>query len=197
MSFLGEPAESAGQRAMYEEDVRDDGFVWDLTRMWAHQPELHETAFEAAIAAAAKAAGLTPRERAMLVLGTASVRGDSLCATAWGRRLTGWSDAATAAATLSGAAAEGAGDLDDRERALLRWARAIARDPNATTAGEVQALRDLGFDDPAILALTYYAALRIAFSTTNDALGAHPDRGIAERLDPEVRAAIAWGRPAE
>jgi alkylhydroperoxidase family enzyme len=70
----------------------------------------------------------------------------------------------------------------------------LADDPNGTTPEAVQALRDVGFDDPQILALTMYAALRLAVSSVNDALGARPDVALAEMLDPRIRAAITWGR---
>jgi hypothetical protein len=80
--------------------------------------------------------------------------------------------------------------LEAADRALAHWARALTRDPNATGAAEVQALRDAGFDDPQIAAPTLYVALRIAFSTVNDALGARPDRDLVEG------APLRCGRPS-
>ena len=62
------------------------------------------------------------------------------------------------------------------ERALAAWARRVASDPNATTESDLDGLRDAGYDDPQILAITLFISLRIAFSTVNDALGALPDR---------------------
>ena len=85
--------------------------------------------------------------------------------------------------------------LDDSERALARWARQLARDPNSTTAGDVQALRAAGFDDAQIFAITVFVALRIAFSTVNDALGARPDRQLGVEAPAEVRDAVTFGRP--
>jgi hypothetical protein len=38
-SFLTEPPATAAAQAMYDEDVADDEFVWNLTRVWAYQPE--------------------------------------------------------------------------------------------------------------------------------------------------------------
>jgi len=55
------------------------------------------------------------------------------------------------------------------------WARTVTRDPNGTSAADVQALRDVGLEDGQIMAVTVFVALRIAFSTVNDALGAAPD----------------------
>jgi alkylhydroperoxidase family enzyme len=189
MSFLREPPTSAARAQRYQEDLDEDGFVWDATRLWSHQPDLWDQLAEL-FGRAADAAGLAPRDKAMLVLGTASTLGDSYCSMAWGRFLTEWADADTARAVLAGDDAP----LTDRERALAAWARRIAADPNATTAEDVQALRDAGFDDAGILALTTYAALRLALSTTNDALGARPDAALADMLEPPVRSAITWGR---
>ena len=130
----------------------------------------------------------------MLVIGQASTIGDSYCSVAWGRWLTEWEDAETAAAALRRDEAP----FNDRERALGVWARAIADHPNNTTPEDIELLRDMGFDDPQILAFTLYAALRMALSTTTDALGARPDQALIDMLDPAVRAAITWGRlPAQ
>jgi hypothetical protein len=71
------------------------------------------------------------------------------------------------------------------------------RDPNATTAADVQVLRDCGLDDGQIFAVTTYIALRLAFSTVNDALGLHPDAQLAQSLPSAVLDAVTYGRPAD
>ena len=58
---------------------------------------------------------------------------------------------------------------------MAAWARRVTRDPNGTSAEDVQELRDAGFSDADIFAMTVYVALRVALSTVNDALGARPD----------------------
>ena len=117
---------------------------------------------------------------------------------------------------LLGAAAAAAG-LDRRERGVLVAATAgVLRDPHCSLAwgarlaeeigdgaaagvltGDdgVQRLRDAGFGDTQVAALTLYAALRLAFSTVNDALGARPDRPLRDAAPPAVRAAARYGRP--
>jgi hypothetical protein len=107
-----------------------------------------------------------------------------------GRLLTEREDAETAAAALRRDEAP----VNDRERVLATWARAVADHPNDTRPEDVELLRTVGFDDPQILALTLYAAIRMALSTTNDALGARPDQALIDMLDPSVRNAITWGR---
>jgi uncharacterized peroxidase-related enzyme len=191
MSFIEEPDRSADVQALYDEDLADDGYVWNVSRLWAHQPQTVAQLFDL-MSQAFKPSGLRFRQRAILVAATASALGDSYCSLAWGAKLAGASDPALAAAVLSGTDA----GLTDQEQALAAWARKVARDPNATTPADVQALRDAGLDDGQIFAVTAFVAFRLAFATINDALGAQPDTQLAESLPDEVRAAVSYGRPA-
>jgi hypothetical protein len=88
------------------------------------------------------------------------------------------------------------GRRPDRRRSVERQlARQVTRAPNATDATDVQALRTAGYDNRQILATTVYVALRGAFSTVNDALGALPDSALGRTAPPQVRKAVAFGRP--
>jgi uncharacterized peroxidase-related enzyme len=189
-SYLEEPARSAEVQALYGEDLADDGYVWNVSRLWAHQPETQRQLF-ALMSQAFKASGLSFRQRGILVAAAASALGDSYCSLAWGGKLAKASDDALAAAVLSGSDA----GLTDQERALAGWARKVARNPNGTTPADVQALRDAGLDDGQVFAVTAFVALRLAFSTVNDALGAQPDAQLAASLPGPVREAVTWGRP--
>ena len=135
--------------------------------------------------------GLTFRQRGILVTAPASTLGDGYCSLAWGGKLGNASDAATAAGVLTG----GDAGLTDQEKAMAAWARKVVRDPNSTTPADIQALRDVGFDDGQIFAITACVALRLAFSTINDSLGAQPDAELAQSLPPDVREAVTYGRP--
>ncbi len=189
-SFLSEPEPSDEVRRMYDEDLDGDGYVMNLTRVWAHVPHVND-AVSALIGAATSAGGLTMRQRGVLVGATASTLGDSYCSLAWGRRLAREVGDETAAEVLTG---DDSG-LDSSERALAGWARKVTRDPNSTTAADVQALRDAGFGDQQIVAITAYVAGRIAFSTVNDALGAVPDAELIPEVPEPVRAVVDGGRP--
>jgi uncharacterized peroxidase-related enzyme len=175
---------------MYDEDLDGDGYVMNLTRVWAHVPEVSD-AISALIGAATSTGGLTMRQRGVLVSATASTLGDSYCSLAWGRRLAREVSDETAAEVLTGDDSA----LDPAERVLADWARKVTRDPNSTTAADVQALRNAGFTDQQIVAITAYVAGRIAFSTVNDALGAVPDAELIPHVPEPVRAVIDWGRP--
>ena len=43
-SFLDEPPVSAPVQALYDEDLADGGYVWNVSRLWAHQPGHPEAA---------------------------------------------------------------------------------------------------------------------------------------------------------
>jgi len=189
-SFLEEPPDSPESQELFDEDLSDDGFVWNVSRLWAHQPVTLKQLF-ALMSDAFRASGLSFRQRGILVTAAASTLGDSYCSLAWGGKLAKASDAALAAGVLTGSDA----GLTEQEKAMAAWARRVARDPNATTPADIQALRDCGLDDEQIFAITAFVALRLAFSTINDSLGAQPDAQLAQSLPQEVREAVTYGRP--
>jgi uncharacterized peroxidase-related enzyme len=177
-------------QALFDEDLDDGGYVWNVSRLWAHQPGTVNGLFDL-MSAAFKPSGLSFRQRAILVIAAASALGDSYCSLAWSAKLGQASDPALAAEVVNG----GDAGLTDQEKAMAAWARKVVRDPNATTPADVQALRDAGLDDGQVFAITAFVALRLAFSTINDALGAQPDAQLAESLPAEVRGAVTFGRP--
>ncbi|MGA2209255.1 MAG: hypothetical protein ABSH30_06445 [Acidimicrobiales bacterium] len=189
--FLAEPPISPEAQAFYDEDVKDSGYVWNVSRLWAYQPVSMERLFEL-MSQAFKPSGLDFRQRGILVTAAASTLGDSYCSLAWGGKLSGVSDPTLAAAVLNGTDT----GLNDQERAMAAWARKIVSDPNATTPTDVQDLRDAGLTDSQIFAITAFVALRVAFSTVNDALGAGPDAQLVESLPPAVTESVSYGRPA-
>jgi alkylhydroperoxidase family enzyme len=190
-SFLQQPPTTAAAQALYDEDLADGGYVWNVSRLWAYQPETVERLFEL-MSQAFKPSGLDFRQRGILVTAAASTLGDSYCSMAWGGKLAGVTDPNLAAGVLTGSD----GELSEPEKAMAAWARKIVKDPNATTQTDVQALRDAGLIDEQIFAITAFVALRLAFSTINDALGAQPDRQLVESLPKEVVDAVTYGRPA-
>ena len=189
-SFLEEPLPSTDVQRVFDDDVRGLGYVMNASRLWAHDPAALD-ALSDLLGHVTRAGSLTHRQRAILIACCASTLGDSYCSLSWGKKLADDAGAEVAASVLRGDDAP----LDKPERALARWARQLARDPNSTTAADVQMLRAEGFDNAQIFAVTLYAALRIAFSTVNDALGALPDRQLGVEVPAEVRNAVDFGRP--
>lgn len=190
--FLAEPDASADVRDLYEADLAEDGFVMNLTHLWAHAPQTKDALFDL-LGDAVAVADLTFRQRGLLVAATASTLGDAYCSLAWGNRLAAAASPAVAAAILSGRE-DDEPELDASDRALVGWARAAAQDPSRTTMAKVQALRKAGFDDRQIFGITLFVGLRIAFATVNGALGAVPDSELLDASPDPVRAAITYGR---
>ena len=188
---LDTPATNEAISALYARDVAADGYVANVTRLWAWRPDMLD-AFVDILQRLTDRSALSLRERAVLVCTTAASLGDSYCALAWGATLAKVADAGSAAALLHG---ETAPALSARQAALAEWARRVVRDPNATTPEDVERLRAAGLGDQEIFDATVYVALRQAFSTVNDALGALPDAQLAEAAPAPVRAAVTYGRP--
>ena len=189
--FLEEPPISPQAQALYDEDVKETGYVWNVSQLWAYQPDTMEHLFEL-MSQAFKPSGLDFRQRGILVAAAASTLGDSYCSLAWGGKLSGASDPILAAGVLNGTDT----GLTDQEKAMASWARKIVKDPNATTPADLQELRDAGLTDRQIFAITAFVALRVAFSTINDALGASPDAQLVESLPTAITQSVTYGRPA-
>lgn len=189
--FLTEPPVSPEIQALFDADVADHGYVMNLTRVWAQAPAAKVALF-GLLADMAQLAGLTFRQRGILVSATASTVGDAYCSLAWGARLATAAGDDVADAVLRG----DDGPLEGADLALARWARAVAADPNATTAADLEPLRAAGFDDRQIFAVTVFVALRRAFSTVNDALGPAPDRQLRDDAPAAVDTAVSYGRAA-
>jgi uncharacterized peroxidase-related enzyme len=189
-TFLGPPEETPHVRKLFDEDVEQMGFVMNGSRVWGHLPDHHDGLF-ALMDDAISSGTLTLRERGIIVTAAASARNDSYCALAWGKKL-----AQVAGADLAAGVLAGSDDgLSASEQALAAWARLVADDPNASTPADVDTLREMGYDDAQILAITLFIGLRVTFSTVNDALGVRPDHEMAERIPAEVQEAVTWGRP--
>ena len=192
IGFLSVPDSTPEARQVFDEDLAELGYVMNVTRLWAYQPATGKGLFALA-RQATSADPLSLRQRFILVAACASAFGDSYCSLVWAGKLAEASDATTAAAVLRG----GEDGLAPSERAMAGWARKVARDPNATTADDVQALREAGFSDPQIFAMTVFVALRLAFSTVNDALGVQPDAALRTTLPAVIVDAVTTGRPIQ
>jgi alkylhydroperoxidase family enzyme len=164
----------------------------NVSKLWSHNPTLVINLF-GLMGEAIADQDLSFRQRGILVAACASTLGDSYCSLAWGSKLAGVSDPEFAAAVLRGSDES----LSDDERALAAWARKVAGDPNHTTAQDVGMLRSAGFNDSQIFAVTAFVALRLAFSTVNDALGVGPDPALQAAAPKAVVDAVGFGRPPQ
>jgi len=189
--LIEEPPPGEGRDAAYATDRDSDGYVWNVTRLWGWRADINRD-FAALRTALMNSSALTDRDWAVMVTAMASQLGDSYCSLAWGPKLARLSDAATAAQLIAN---EPTPALSEREQALAAWTRQLVDDPNATTADDVTRLRAVGLGDKEIFEATTFAALRLAFSTVNDALGAEPDRQLVDAAPGPIRNAVRYGRP--
>jgi uncharacterized peroxidase-related enzyme len=192
IGLLSLPPHTPDAQALFDEDHEELGYVMNVSRLWAYQPGTVAALFEL-MGQTLSGADFSPRQRGILVCAAASSLGDSYCSLAWGSKLSKTASSALAAAVIS----EDDNGLADDERVMAAWARKVVRDPNATTSADLEELRSAGFDDSQIFAMTVFVALRLAFSTVNDALGAAPDAQLRRDVPAEVAAAVDFGRPAD
>lgn len=195
IGFLGIPETTTEVQKMFDEDTAELGYVMNVSRLWAYQPTTVAGLFAllAQVNSGNSGERLSLRQRSILVTACASAFGDSYCSLAWGNKLAKASDAQTAARVVEGADV----GLSNSERAMALWARKVARDPNGTTAADVAELREAGFSDAQIFMITVFVALRLAFSTVNDALGLRPDAALRSTAPAILRDAVTFGRPIE
>ena len=180
---------SAGAQRLYDEDMAEVGYVMNVSRLWAYQPELLSALFDLARSATARRFDL--RQRGILVSACAGAAGDSYCALAWGTRLAGWADPDVAAAVIAG---DDAG-LSAAEEAMAAWARTVVRRSGETTPADLDALRAAGFSDEDIFAMTAFVGIRLALMRINDALGLPPDAELHDAAPSAVQDAVTFGRP--
>jgi alkylhydroperoxidase family enzyme len=190
IGFLDLPVVTPEAQRIFDEDIAEEGYVTNVSRLWAYNPGLVTGLFDLMRNAVSEQA-LSIHDQGILVAACASTRGDSYCSLAWGTKLAAVSDPETAAGVIRG----GDEGLSDEGRALASWARKVAGDPNGTTEEDVDALRSAGFDDEGVFAVTAFVALRIAFSAVNDALGVGPDVALRATAPEAVMSAIQYGRP--
>jgi alkylhydroperoxidase family enzyme len=188
--FLADAEPDDEVERLYTADLEGQGYVAHLTRVWAHSPEALAV-LSYLLKRSTESAGLDQRQRAVLVAASAATLGDSYCSLAWGSRLAALAGDEAATSALTGAD----GSLSGAERVLARWARRVVGDPNGVTAEDVEELRQAGYDDAQVFSVTLFVALRLAFSTVNDALGAPPDAELVGRAPAAVRTAVTFGRP--
>ncbi|MCV2395182.1 hypothetical protein OEB99_12765 [Actinotalea sp. M2MS4P-6] len=180
--FLAPAEPDDAAEALFAEDLDERGFVMNVSRLWAYDARALEQIFGVA-RRVARDAGLSIRHRMLVVLATSAARDSAYCSLAWVTKLPDELPPATAAAVVRGD--DRPRGLDEAEVALVRWARSVASRPAATTAADVDALRTAGWTDGQVFAITVFAALRLAFASVNDALGALPDPEL-EPLAPRA-----------
>jgi uncharacterized peroxidase-related enzyme len=176
--------------AMYDRQQKHFGYVPSYATVFSHRPEVMRRWGE--LLAAIK----RPMERRRFELATFAAAHElrsTLCTLAHGKALLAFFSAEDVLALARG---ETPPSLSAAEAALMRFARAVARDASAVTADNVAELTQHGYSDAEVFDIVATAAGRAFFSKVIESLGVATDAPLRE-LDPEFRAALAVGRPIE
>ena len=176
--------------AMYDRQQKHYGYVPSYATVFSHRPEVMRRWSE--LLAAIK----RPMDRRRFELATFAAAHElksTLCTLAHGKALLAFFSPDDITAMARG---ETPSSLSAAEAALLRFARAVARDASAVTADDVATLKNHGYSDAEVFDIVATAAGRAFFTKVLEALGVATDAPLQE-LDTEFRAALTVGRPVE
>ena len=183
-------AEAKGEvRAMYQRQQQAWGYVPDYARVFSHRPEV--MARWGKMLAEIKRP-VDARRLEMVTLAAAHESGHTPCSLAHGAELAKIIGKRAVIAIVEGEDHE---EISDAERAMIGFARQVARDASRIDAGDVRALKDIhGFSDEEIFDIAAIAASRSFFTKLLDALGSVADPAFL-KLDRDLREALVVGRP--
>jgi uncharacterized peroxidase-related enzyme len=192
MSFIKTiPASEATDevRTMYERQEGAWGYIPDYAKVFCHRPEVTER-WGRMLAAVKRP--VDSRRLELVTFAAAHELRHSSCSLAHGSALAKMIGKKAVIAIAKG---EHSTALTDAERAMMQFARQVAKDASRVTSGEVAALREIhGFADEEIFDIAAIAASRSFFTKLLDALGSEPDIGFM-KLDEDLRRALTVGRP--
>jgi len=175
--------------AMYERQQGAWGYVPDYAKVFCHRPEVMER-WGKMLAAIKRP--VDPRRLELVTFAAAHELRNSSCSLAHGNQL---AKLIGKKAVIAIAANGDSEVLTDAERAMMRFARKIARDAGQITAADVAVLKDEhGLRDEEIFDIAAIAASRCFFTKLLDALGSEPDLPF-KYLDEDLRDSLTVGRP--
>jgi alkylhydroperoxidase family enzyme len=193
MSFIDTipPATAEGETAvMYRRQQAAWGYVPNYAKAFSHRPEV--MARWGALLAEIKRP-MDKRRFELVTFAAAHELRNSACALAHGRALGEFFAEAEVVAIAEGRLD---GVLDDAERAVVRFARRVARDASRIEATDVAALATRGLDAGEIFDIVAAAAGRAFFAKMIDALGVRMDSPFLAASDA-WRRALTVGRPID
>lgn len=176
--------------AMYDRQQKHYGYVPNYATVFCHRPEVMKRWAE--LIAVLK----RPMDKRRFELATFAAAHElksTLCTVAHGNALLEFVSADDIIAIASGATPR---SLTAAEAALLRFARAVARDASAVTADDVAELKRHGYSDAEVFDIAAVAAGRAFFTKVIESLGVGTDAPL-RAMSPELREALTVGRPIE
>jgi len=174
--------------AMYERQQRHYGYVPNYATVFCHRPEVMRRWGEL-LSAIKRPMDL--RRFELATFAAAHELRSSLCTLAHGKALLAFFSAEDVIAMARG---ETPASLSAADVAFMSFARAVARDASAITAGDVAELKRHGLSDAEVFDIVATAAGRAFFTKVIESLGVATDAS-ARAMDVELREALAVGRP--
>lgn len=193
MAFIETLSPAAAQgsvREMYARQQHKYGYVPNYAKVFCYRPEIMK--LWADLLYGIRKNMDKRRFELVTVAAAMSVR-STYCSLAHGRALTEFFSPDEVLAIINDS---DEGPLSPAERALMKFARKIARDASRVTAGEVEQLKAHGFTDAEIFDVSATATARTFFAQLCEGLGAIGDHPYVE-LDSRLREALSVGRPID
>lgn len=175
-------------RAMYERQQAHYGYVPSYAEVFCYRPEIMR--LWAQLQSGIKR-HMDKRRFELVTFAAAHALRSTLCSLAHGKALTEFFSADDVLAIARG---ERPDSLTPAEAAMTDFARKVARDASAVTAGDVDRLKRIGFTDAEIFDITATAAARAFWTKVIEALGVEADAPF-RAMDRELSDALAVGRP--
>ncbi len=176
--------------AMYDRQQKHYGYVPNYATVFSHRPEIMRRWAE--LLAAIKRP-MSKRRFELATFVAAHELRSTLCTLAHGKALLAFFSADDVVAMARGKIPA---SLSAAEAALMRFARAVARDASAITAEDVAELKGYGYSDAEVFDIVATVAGRAFFTKVIESLGVATDAPL-EEMDAELRAALTVGRPVE
>lgn len=177
-------------RAMYERQTANNGNVPNYAKVFCHRPEVMSQ--WAQLLANIKRP-MDKRRFELATFAAAVALRSSCCSLAHGRVLMEFFSTED---ILTLARGETPPTITPAEAALVQFARQVAIDASSVTKRDIEHLKSHGFDDAEVFDIAAAAAGRAFFTKVIESLGVEAEpRFVA--MDPEVRNALAVGRPVD
>lgn len=176
-------------KEFYQEDIDDSGYIANTTRAFSLIPEAW-AAWASLLRAIHKKVRLRTYELATFA--AAQEMGCTYCMLAHGdilrKNFFSVEELEIIARDFRHA------DLDEKDVAMMEFARKVVHQASSTTREDFDRLRGFGWTDEEIVGITLTAAARCLASKVFDALGADPD-AVYKTLDEETHHALIGHRP--
>lgn len=185
------PAEAAGDvREMYARQQAKYGYVPNYAKVFCHRPEIMRLWADLLRGIQRN---MDRRRFELVTVAAAMAVRSTYCSLAHGKALTRFYTADEVRDIVNGS---DGGPLTEAEKAMMSFARKVARDAARVTVGEVELLKEHGFSDAEIFDISAAATARTFFAQLCEALGAVADTPYSE-LDVALRKVLTVGRPMD